>query len=143
MGEPVLIRDLAEQMIRFYGFEPDRDIKIEYTGTRPGERLDERLWADDEEPLPTEFNRILKVQNRCAGIQPEHDEEAPVENRSTIVKLIEKLYPIVYFDPARKEMYRDSALLNRLLQEAIPSFGRRRGIAAPAVQKPKVPSPVM
>ncbi|GAB1484350.1 hypothetical protein MASR2M78_31680 [Treponema sp.] len=55
MGEPVRIRDLAEQMIRFYGFEPEKDIAIEYIGLRPGERLDERLWGDDETPIATEF----------------------------------------------------------------------------------------
>ena len=53
MGEPVRIRDLAEQMIRFYGFEPGRDIKIEYIGLRRGERVEERLYAPDEVLVPT------------------------------------------------------------------------------------------
>jgi len=112
MGEPVLIRDLAEQMIRFYGFEPDRDIRIEYTGIRPGERLDERLWADDEEPVPTGFNRILKVRSG-AGFQSRIDVEG----------LIERLYPIIRFDPGQKEKYRNNAFLKELLRDAIPSFG--------------------
>ena len=48
MGEPVRIRDLAEQIIRFYGYEPGRDIKIEYIGLRRGERVEERLYSPDE-----------------------------------------------------------------------------------------------
>ena len=114
MGEPVYIRDLASQMIRFYGYEPDRDIKIEYTGTRPGERLDERLWADDEEPLPTEFNRILKVRRRNTV----HQYHMALDTEA----LIEQLYPIIHFDPVQPEKYRNSTLLHHTLREAIPSL---------------------
>ena len=64
MGEPIRIRDMAEQLIRFYGFEPEEDIKIEYIGLRPGERLGEKLWGDDELPRHTAFNRILKVERK-------------------------------------------------------------------------------
>ncbi|MDR0599867.1 MAG: polysaccharide biosynthesis protein [Treponema sp.] len=120
MGDPVYIKDLAEQMIRFYGFEPGRDIRIEYSGTRPGERLDERLWAEDEEPLPTEFNRILKVRRRF----PPEGAAANVD----LPELIRRLEPIVRLTPRREEEYRSSALLNRLLREAIPSM---RGSAPP------------
>jgi len=112
MGEPVLIRDMAEQMIRFYGFEPNRDIRIDYIGTRPGERLDERLWAEDEEPLPTEFNRIMKIRSR----------KRPEQTTLDVESFIEKLNPIIHFDSSQAEKYRDAALLQRLLQEAIPSL---------------------
>ncbi len=50
MGEPVKIVELARQMIRLAGLEPDRDIQIKFTGLRPGEKLSERL-SDDNEPL--------------------------------------------------------------------------------------------
>jgi O-antigen biosynthesis protein WbqV len=49
MGQPVKIVDLAERIIRLSGLEPGRDIKIEFTGIRPGERLHEILFASQEE----------------------------------------------------------------------------------------------
>ena len=49
MGQPVKIVDLAERIIRLSGLEPGRDIKITFTGIRPGERLHEILFADHEE----------------------------------------------------------------------------------------------
>ena len=48
MGQPVKIVDLAERMIRLSGLEPGRDIEIEFTGIRPGERLHEILFAREE-----------------------------------------------------------------------------------------------
>ena len=58
MGKPVLIADLAKRMIRLAGFEPDKDIKIEYTGLRPGEKLYEEVLADAENTLPSFHPRI-------------------------------------------------------------------------------------
>ena len=58
MGKPVLISDLAKRMIRLAGFEPDKDIKIEYTGLRPGEKLYEEVLADAENTLPSFHSRI-------------------------------------------------------------------------------------
>lgn len=59
MGEPVKIVDLARQMIRLAGLEPDRDIGIVFTGLRPGEKLTEHL-SDEDQPLkPTEAAGIL------------------------------------------------------------------------------------
>jgi O-antigen biosynthesis protein WbqV len=49
MGQPVKIVELAERIIRLSGLEPERDIKIKFTGIRPGERLHEILFARGEE----------------------------------------------------------------------------------------------
>ncbi len=109
MGEPLLIRDIAEQMIRFYGFEPGEDIKIEYIGLRKGERLDEPLWAENEVPRETPFPRILRVeQNHLLSL----DLEA----------LMEELKPICRFDSHQSEKYRDAKLLRNILKKAVPSL---------------------
>ena len=59
MGEPVLIRDLACDLIRLSGYEPDRDIKITFTGLRPGEKLFEELNMTQEEVDHTPNQKIF------------------------------------------------------------------------------------
>jgi FlaA1/EpsC-like NDP-sugar epimerase len=58
MGKPVRITDLAVNMIRLSGLEPGKDIKIVYTGLRPGEKLYEELLSTSEEVLPTHHEKI-------------------------------------------------------------------------------------
>jgi FlaA1/EpsC-like NDP-sugar epimerase len=61
MGEPVKIVDLAENMIKLAGFEPEKDIAIEFTGPRPGEKIHEELFGDEERPQPTASKRIMRA----------------------------------------------------------------------------------
>lgn len=61
MGEPVRIMDLAHNMIRLSGMEPGRDIQVEVTGVRPGEKLHEELFNLDEEVRPTRYGGILRA----------------------------------------------------------------------------------
>lgn len=63
MGEPVKIVDLAKRMIKLSGFEADNDIKIEFTGLRPGEKLYEELLNKKEHSLPTYHNKIFIAHN--------------------------------------------------------------------------------
>ena len=104
MGEPIRIRDLAEQMIRFYGFEPETEIKIEYTGLRPGERLDEKLWSDDEAPIETGYSRIYRL-----------DRKKPLS--IDIADLIEKIRPVCRYDSGNPGAYRNVLLLRAILGE--------------------------
>jgi FlaA1/EpsC-like NDP-sugar epimerase len=61
MGEPVRILDLARNMIRLAGYEPERDVAIEIIGPRPGEKLHEELFNVDERSEPTEASRIVRA----------------------------------------------------------------------------------
>lgn len=63
MGQPILIRELAEKMIRLAGKIPGRDIEIRYTGLRPGEKLHEELFYDKEELLATSHPKLLQASS--------------------------------------------------------------------------------
>ena len=69
MGEPVKIVDLARQVIRMSGFEPDRDIPIVFTGIRPGEKLFEDILSAEEGTNSTHYDRIFvaNVSDRMTG----------------------------------------------------------------------------
>ncbi len=69
MGEPVKIDDMARELIRFSGFEPDVDIKIEYTGLRPGEKLYEELMTDQENVIPTDHKKIMALHANCINME--------------------------------------------------------------------------
>jgi FlaA1/EpsC-like NDP-sugar epimerase len=70
MGEPVKIVDLAHNMIRLAGYDPEVDIAIEYVGARPGEKIHEELFNSDERPQPTASERIVRAV-REAPLDPE------------------------------------------------------------------------
>jgi FlaA1/EpsC-like NDP-sugar epimerase len=61
MGEPVKILDLAHNMIRLAGYEPERDIAVEFTQPRPGEKLNEELFGRGESVQPTAAKRIRRA----------------------------------------------------------------------------------
>jgi FlaA1/EpsC-like NDP-sugar epimerase len=62
MGEPVNIYDLAVSMIRLSGLQPEKDIKIEITGLRPGEKLFEEISLSDEIVSKTDNERIFVLK---------------------------------------------------------------------------------
>ena len=64
MGEPIRILDLARRFVRLQGFEPEVDVEIQITGTRPGEKLFEELAYHGEDMLPTphESIRVWKTE---------------------------------------------------------------------------------
>lgn len=64
MGEPVKIVDLARDMIVLSGFRPDEDIPIVYTGVRPGEKLYEELFTEEERVNTTIHERIMVTESR-------------------------------------------------------------------------------
>jgi FlaA1/EpsC-like NDP-sugar epimerase len=104
MGEPVKIRELAENLIRFQGYEPETDIKIEYIGLRPGERLDESLLSHEEIPALTDYSRIIRITRK-------------VPLSMDIAKTLNDLRPICRFDSAEPDKYRNSKLLHKILDQ--------------------------
>lgn len=107
MGEPIAIRDLAEQVIRFSGFVPERDIKIEYIGLRPGERLLEGLVAANEELQKTAFPKINKATRRPDGF----DLEAALDD----------LRGPCFGSAGRPDEYRNRKMLRAALRRHVPS----------------------
>lgn len=77
MGEPVKIVDLARNLIQLSGLEPDVDIKIEFTGLRPGEKMYEELLMDQETTIPTRDSRIMVSAAEVIGID---DMNAKIED---------------------------------------------------------------
>jgi FlaA1/EpsC-like NDP-sugar epimerase len=106
MGQPVKIVDLAERMIRLAGLEPGRDIDIVFTGTRPGERMQEILFAREEPMVDIGFVGVVAAR----PVQPPLD-----AMRGWLVMLEQGL--------AREER----EAIYRVLRDAVPDF---RGAAA-------------
>jgi len=69
MGKPIKIIDLARQMILLAGLQPDKDIKIEFTGPRPGEKLFEEILHDSEPPETTEYAGIMLAAPRTIDLE--------------------------------------------------------------------------
>lgn len=109
MGEPILIKDLAEQMINFFGFRPEKDIAIETIGLRPGEKLEEKLWADEESPCATEYPGIIKLEKNRAF-------------SGSIGSLLSDVADICFFNPDNIEAYRNRKLLRIKLKHYIPGL---------------------
>ena len=92
MGQAVKIANLAARMIELAGFEVDKDIKIVYSGLRPGEKLYEEVLADKENTTPTSHQRIFKAMVReyvyadvCAVVDTLVDLAKKVEIRPMVM----------------------------------------------------------
>jgi FlaA1/EpsC-like NDP-sugar epimerase len=99
MGEPVRIYDLATKMIRLAGHEPGEDIKIQFTGLRPGEKLYEELLNKKEEVIPTHHAKILIAtkakldDSMMANKIIELLAAADLCNDSMVVKIMKEMVP--------------------------------------------------
>lgn len=98
MGEPVKILDLAKRMIKLSGLEPDSDIKIIYTGLRPGEKLYEELLSDNSKTLPTHNEKIMISKDPAMSydeISSLVDEIVEIADQSDKVEVVRVLKQIV------------------------------------------------
>ncbi|OWZ83351.1 polysaccharide biosynthesis protein [Natranaerobius trueperi] len=73
MGEPVKIVDLARNLIKLSGFEPEKDIPITYTGIRPGEKLYEDLFTEQEQMSSTTHDKIFITKGTTNGQDLNHE----------------------------------------------------------------------
>jgi FlaA1/EpsC-like NDP-sugar epimerase len=80
MGEQISITELARNMIRLSGFEPETDIPIIFTGIRPGEKLSERLTWNHESALPTSHTKIMMVKNNDLDYDKFHHDIASLQS---------------------------------------------------------------
>lgn len=110
MGEPVKIVDLARQMIKLSGYEPDKEIKIEFSGLRPGEKLYEELLTDQEKTLPT-YNAKVKIAEVA-----DFDHEATLAKTVSLLRSCERL--------SEKELVRK-------LQAIVPEYDSRNSKFVP------------
>ena len=95
MGEPVKIVDLAKNMIRLYGHEPDGDIQITFTGLRPGEKLFEELLSAEEGTSATMHKQIFRANLPGEDPQTIRDQLAKFRNCKTDLEFIEMLQEMV------------------------------------------------
>ena len=98
MGDPVRIDDMARNMIRLSGFTPDVDIKIEYTGLRPGEKLYEELLMNEEGLQSTKNSLIyigkpIEMDDELFQKQIKELEEASKEESDHIKELVAEIVP--------------------------------------------------
>jgi len=98
MGTPIRIDDMARDLIRLSGFEPDVDIKIEYIGLRPGEKLFEELITEGEGIIPTSHEKIMVLRGRECNLDllnGEIDELLRLSREQDAEKIKESLKEIV------------------------------------------------
>ncbi|MGO4525762.1 SDR family NAD(P)-dependent oxidoreductase [Microvirga sp. 2MCAF35] len=110
MGQPVKIYELAERMIRLAGYEPGEDIEIQVTGTRPGERLHEILFAREEPRTEIGIDGVMAAKPIFA-------------DRDRVDQWLQVL------DRAIRQG--DRALAEQVFEDAIPEFKRRKPAPQP------------
>lgn len=113
MGEPVKIADLARDLIRLSGLEPDVDVRIEYTGLRPGEKLYEELMLAEEDLVQTAHEKIFVGKQSDMSFQEVIMAIKALENSMESDEMLRacmaKLVPTYRYLPERRKAQRTKA----------------------------------
>ena len=109
MGEPIKILELAEQIIKFSGLEPYKDIEIKIIGVREGERLTEPLWIKEEEPKKTKYEKLLELKN------------LPMDS-FTLQDVLLKLSDVCFFNEENPDIFRNREFLKKCLCSYFPTL---------------------
>lgn len=112
MGQPVKIYDLACDLIKFSGFEPNKDIKIEITGLRPGEKLYEELLMSEEGLINTKHNKIFIGKPTFTDIE-------------VLTNKLEELDDILEEEDINRLFYK--------IEEIVPTYNMKRNEVAATV----------
>jgi len=120
MGEPVRIVDLADRMIRLMGYSPGKEIAIEFTGMRPGEKLYEELSAAEEETVPTSHPKIFVFKD-------------------TAIRSTDVLAQVEQLKAACEGRHAMSTL--KLLQSVVPDYTPSKELLAAVAMLDVVPMP--
>lgn len=130
MGEPINILELAEQMIRFFGYEPQKDIPIKEIGLRPGEKREETLFDIDERAEGLLSDRIYRVSRAApaasgapAASAAPNETAGATPDTYNLEETLSALYPICFFDHSRPTEYRNRWRLRSVLQQLFPQLG--------------------
>jgi FlaA1/EpsC-like NDP-sugar epimerase len=123
MGQPVKIVDLARNLILLSGLMPDEDIKVEFTGMRPGEKLYEEISSLLEDTVPTEHEKIRVFMGDS---RQERDIEALLDSLHEICEARDPGRLVV----ALKEIVIDYSPSTHLLKRVIQPVGRNKTAAA-------------
>ena len=111
MGESVKIDDLARRMIKLAGFTPDKDIMVEYSGLRPGEKLYEEVLSNKENTIPTDHDRIMIAKVRSYDYEHASEVADELERLSrsvetqNMVRLMKRTVPEFKSKNSRFEVY--------------------------------------
>jgi FlaA1/EpsC-like NDP-sugar epimerase len=98
MGTPIKIDDMARDLIRLSGFEPEEDIAIEYVGLRPGEKLYEELITEGEGVVATSHEKIMVLRGQVCDqtlLNGRIDELKELAHEQKTEEIKEKLQEIV------------------------------------------------
>jgi FlaA1/EpsC-like NDP-sugar epimerase len=121
MGEPVKIVDLARNLILLSGLQPDRDIKIQFSGVRPGEKLFEELNLNDECLIPTSHAKIKSFVSHC------DIDTRQFGARLQDLRRIVEMQDVSGLAMLLKEIIPDYNPTSRLLSEALQDATSRNG----------------